>query len=223
MGMDVFNGLFESTVMVSAASVLIKLGIAVILGGLIGWEREVHGRPAGLRTHMLMVLGVVLISEVSRNFGGGDPSRIASQIVTGVGFLGAGTIMRLGPEVKGLTSAASIWATAGIGMAVSTGGAFLWVAIVATLLCLFTLSVVDRLERRVLPTLHPNNYHLVLESRDALSAVVGALAASGVTVTSLAVAEENNTVTANMGVTGGQNHVIETIVRLPGVISASKV
>lgn len=222
MGMDVFNGLFESTIMASAADVLIKLGIAVILGGLIGWEREVHGRPAGLRTHMLMVLGVVLFSEVSRNFSG-DPSRIASQIVTGVGFLGAGTIMRLGPEVKGLTSAASIWATAGIGMAVSTGGAFLWVAIVATLLCLFTLSVVDRLERRVLPTLHPHTYHLVLESREALSAVVGALSAKGVAVTGLAVADENNTVTANMGITGGQNHVIETIVRLPGVISASKV
>jgi len=90
---------------------------------MVGWEREVHGRPAGMRTHMLLVIGVVLMCEVSRAFSpAGDPARIAAQIVTGVGFLGAGAIMRIGMEVKGLTSAASLWTVTGIGMAVSVGG-----------------------------------------------------------------------------------------------------
>ena len=107
-----------------AATVLLKLGIAVFLGAVIGFEREKHGRPAGLRTHMLVALGVTLFCLVSSSYKGADPTRISAQVVTGIGFLGAGTILRLGAEVRGLTSAASIWATSAIAMAVARGGPF---------------------------------------------------------------------------------------------------
>ena len=96
-----------------------------MLGGLIGWERERHARPAGLRTHILVCVGAALITEISHSFGpNGD--RIAAQVVTGVGFLGAGTIIREGTGglVHGLTTAASLWAIAGVGIAVGYGGLY---------------------------------------------------------------------------------------------------
>src|SRR4051794_33486755 len=125
-----------------ALAALIKLGIGAVLAFFIGWERERSGRPAGIRTHMLVVVGVILFTEVSKGFPGADPSRVAAQIVTGIGFLGAGTILRNGLEIKGLTTAASIWAAAGIGMCVSLGGAYMLIAIAATVLALITLAVV---------------------------------------------------------------------------------
>ncbi len=131
-----------------AGMVLLKLGFGAVLGGAIGWERELSGRPAGTRTHMLVVVGVILFAEASRLFPSGDPSRIAAQIVTGIGFLGAGTILRMGTQIRGLTTAASIWAAAAIGMAVSVGGALLIVAPVATVLTILTLTVVERVEER---------------------------------------------------------------------------
>ena len=93
--MSVFDGAFDVKTAGIAIDVLIKLGIGAAIGGAIGYEREFHGRPAGIRTHMLMVLGVVLFCEVSKAFAPNDQARIAAQIVTGVGFLGAGTILRL--------------------------------------------------------------------------------------------------------------------------------
>lgn len=132
----------EADALLRALEVLIKAGIAVICAGLIGWEREIHGRPAGVRTHMLMALGVLLFSEVSKAFSSTDETRIAANIVTGVGFLGAGTILRTGLEVKGLTTAASIWSVTGIVMAVSVGRAFYWVALAGTALTLITLALV---------------------------------------------------------------------------------
>src|SRR5207248_10519029 len=100
------------------------LFLAALLGALIGFERERHDRPAGLRTHILVCMGAALITQVSRHLGGVrfDESRIAAQIVSGIGFLGAGTIFRTGSVVRGLTTAASLWVVAGIGMA-SAGGA----------------------------------------------------------------------------------------------------
>lgn len=98
-----------------------RMLVAALLAGAIGWQREAHGRPAGIRTHMLLALGVVVLTEAGRRLGG-DSARVASQIVTGVGFLGAGAILRMGREIRGLTTAASLWATTGIAMAVAAGG-----------------------------------------------------------------------------------------------------
>lgn len=156
-------------------TVLGKLGLGVLLAGLVGLERELHGRPAGIRTHMLVALGVTLLSEVSRAFAPNDPARIAAQIVTGIGFLGAGTILRTGGEVRGLTSAASIWAVAAIAMAVSLGGIYLWIAATATILTLGTLKVVYALENRLAPTLKVHDLVVSLSSREKLADVCDAI------------------------------------------------
>lgn len=125
-----------------------KLILAGVLGGIVGYEREVHEHPAGLRTHILVCMGSTLITLVSISFTQphSDPSRIAAQIVSGIGFLGAGTILRQGSIVRGLTTAASLWAVAGIGMAVGIGGMYYGVAIVATCIIFITLSTMRVLE-----------------------------------------------------------------------------
>lgn len=114
-------------------TLFLRLVFAGILGGLIGFEREIHGRPAGFRTHMLVSLGACLMMVISEYFAVKygmetneailrlDPSRVAAQIVTGIGFLGAGAIIKEGATVRGLTTAACLWVSAGIGMAVGTG------------------------------------------------------------------------------------------------------
>jgi putative Mg2+ transporter-C (MgtC) family protein len=123
------------------------LTLAVLLGGIVGLERERHDRPAGLRTHILVCLGSALITIVgnsSHEIGG----RIAAQIVTGVGFLGAGTIMRVnsGGPVRGLTTAASLWVVAGVGIAVGYDGLYAQAACVTTLITLMTLTIMDNME-----------------------------------------------------------------------------
>lgn len=129
---------------------LLRLVVSVLLGGLIGVERETHGRPAGLRTHILVCLGSTLFGLCSFAVAGTrfDPGRISAQIVTGIGFLGAGTIMRQGSVVRGLTTAASIWTVAAIGLAVSMGGTMLLMALAASILVVITLNLVPHLERR---------------------------------------------------------------------------
>jgi putative Mg2+ transporter-C (MgtC) family protein len=105
----------------------LRLILAAALGALIGGEREIHGHPAGIRTHMLVALGSGLFTVLSiHGFGQGpgagiDPTRIAAQIVSGIGFLGAGAILKDGIVIRGLTTAASLWATAAVGMAAGSG------------------------------------------------------------------------------------------------------
>lgn len=147
--METLSAFTDPVLWSQAWELLVKLSIAVVLAGAIGWEREHQGRPAGIRTHMLMAVGVVLFAEASRAFAPNDPARIASQIVTGVGFIGAGAIMRMGIEVRGLTTASAVWAAAAIGLAVSAGGAMLLIAVLATALALITLIVVDRFEAKL--------------------------------------------------------------------------
>ena len=134
--------------MIEVADMVLKLLVAGVLGGIVGYEREVHEHPAGLRTHILVCMGATLITMISVSFKPpvGDPGRIAAQIVSGIGFLGAGTILRQGNIVRGLTTAASLWAVAGIGMAVGVGGVFYWVAAVATGIIFITLSTIRILE-----------------------------------------------------------------------------
>src|SRR3712207_5532942 len=130
-----------------------RLLLAAVLGGAIGAERELNDQAAGLRTHMLLTIGACLFTLVSAyGFGSGigtDPSRLAAQIVTGVGFLGGGAIVRHGLTVKGLTTAASIWATASVGVAIGAGRYVLGVGgavlVVGTLFALRRVS--DLLQR----------------------------------------------------------------------------
>src|SRR5437870_6440061 len=102
---------------------LLQLILAVLLGGVVGLEREISGKPAGLRTNILICVGAALFTTLSftMSLGRGDPARVAAQILAGVGFIGAGTILHTRGAVTGLTSAATIWVVAAIGMALGTG------------------------------------------------------------------------------------------------------
>lgn len=123
---------------------------AAFLGALIGFERERNNQPAGLRTHIILCLGSALIMVVSQRVAAGgaayDPGRIAAQVVSGIGFLGAGAILRMGASVRGITTAASIWTSAGIGLAV--GARLHLEAVAATSILLLSLTVLKWLERR---------------------------------------------------------------------------
>jgi putative Mg2+ transporter-C (MgtC) family protein len=128
-----------------------RLLLAALLGGAIGAERELNDQPAGLRTHMLLTTGACLFTLISAyGFDGNtDPSRIAAQIVTGIGFLGGGAIVRDGLTVKGVTTAASIWATASVGVAIGAGSYVLGVGgAVLVVGTLFGLRRADDLLRR---------------------------------------------------------------------------
>lgn len=134
--------------------IIYRITLAVALGMLIGFEREYRGKPAGLRTYMLVALGAALFTvmsvySLSPELGRSslDPSRIASQVVVGIGFIGGGLIVLKGDHMEGLTTAAGLWATAAIGMAAGFG--FYIVAIYSTLLVLFVLWVLRSFESRL--------------------------------------------------------------------------
>jgi putative Mg2+ transporter-C (MgtC) family protein len=128
---------------------LVQLLLAVVLGGAIGSERELRGKPAGLRTNILICVGAVLFTVLSQRLAGpgGDPGRVAAQILTGIGFIGAGTILHLRGSVSGLTSAATIWVVAAIGMALGCR-AYLEAA-GTTLLVMMVLAGLGPLESRL--------------------------------------------------------------------------
>ncbi|ADO76197.1 MgtC/SapB family protein [Halanaerobium praevalens] len=134
--------------MVSEKNIIINLILALFLSGLIGFEREQHDRPAGLRTHVLVGTGATIIMMISLAMHNihveNDAGRIAAQVVSGVGFLGAGTIIKEGFSVKGLTTAASLWATAAIGLAI--GGNFYFLAVLTTLFVIVSLYLLNSIE-----------------------------------------------------------------------------
>lgn len=128
------------------AALVLQLLVAAFLGLVVGMEREYRSQPAGLRTHMLVAVGACLFTQLSRNaFPESDPARIAAQIVVGIGFLGAGTIVSRGDHPHHLTTAASIWATSAIGMAVGAGAWFL--ALGAAVIVWLILAVVRRFSK----------------------------------------------------------------------------
>ncbi len=130
--------------------VLMRLSAAVLLGALIGFQRERAGKPAGLRTHMLVTLGttVFVVASLSAQMTSDGLSRVIQGIITGIGFIGAGSILKLNEErnVRGLTSAAGVWMTAAIGVTVGLGS--IGVAALGTLFALGVLSFAKRFERR---------------------------------------------------------------------------
>ncbi len=125
----------------------LRLTVGLVLGAIIGFERELHRQPAGFRTHSLVSLGAALFTVVSAfGFAGStvDPTRIAAQIVSGIGFIGAGTILQYRGNIRGLTTAASLWSVAAIGTAAGAG--LFVVAITGTVLILVILSLLDQVE-----------------------------------------------------------------------------
>jgi putative Mg2+ transporter-C (MgtC) family protein len=127
-----------------------RLLLAGALGALLGAERTIRQRPAGFRTNILIAIGSALFTIVSMEMAeahGGDPTRIPSQIVTGIGFLGGGAILREQGDIRGLTTAATVWVNAAIGMAAGAG--YYTIAIVATITSLIVLTTFLRIERRL--------------------------------------------------------------------------
>ncbi len=130
-----------------------RIVLAAVLGALVGLERQIHGRAAGLRTHILVSTGSslfmlvsILVSANYGHMGTGDPSRIAAGVVTGIGFLGAGAIIRSGNTITGLTTAASVWTVSAIGLA---SGAGLYVPAVITTGVVVIVLILSRLEERM--------------------------------------------------------------------------
>lgn len=127
-----------------------RLCIAAALGGVLGFEREWRQKYAGLRTNILIAIGATLFTSMSIDLAataGGDPTRIAAQIVTGIGFLGAGAIMRTGDGIRGLTTASMIWVNAAIGVAV--GGGEYRLAVISTAVALLVLVALNPVERLI--------------------------------------------------------------------------
>ena len=122
---------------------VMRVFIACLLGAMIGWERERHGISAGIRTYSAIALGACVFGVTSANIMGADPSRIAAQVATGVGFIGGGLIFRQGDYVSGLTTAATLWATAAVGLAVSFG---MYTISVLTSILIFLLLYLPRLK-----------------------------------------------------------------------------
>jgi putative Mg2+ transporter-C (MgtC) family protein len=179
------------------AEVLLRLFVAAALGGAIGLERELRERQAGLRTHLVVSVGSALFTLVSAygfsSFDGKvDPTRIAAQIVSGIGFLGAGAIIRQGLSVRGLTTAASLWLVAAIGMA---AGAGYWEgAVVATAGALITLGPLRVVAFRMLSRWRPDRERLLVEipAGGSPGPIVDAIEETGGRVVSLEIAQEGD-------------------------------
>lgn len=139
--------------MISTTELMLRLVLSAVIGGFIGMEREANNRPAGLRTHVLVTVGAALIMLLSM-YGfthlaavdRGDPARLAAQVVSGIGFLGAGTILRTESKVSGLTTAASLWVCGGIGLAIGNG--FYLGGLMTAVVVLFTLRSLGILEKK---------------------------------------------------------------------------
>ena len=141
--------------MISELEIVLRLGLSAVLGMVIGFDRERQNQPAGLRTHTILAIGSCLAMTISINLAiqyqpiaNGDPSRLAAQVVSGIGFLGAGAILRYGTNVKGLTTATSLWTVAIVGLAVGAGHYF--AALATTLFLLAVLVLLNILEKKLI-------------------------------------------------------------------------
>jgi len=156
----------------------IRLILSIIFGGIIGMERESVNRPAGFRTHILVCVGSTLTMLVSiyifeqyNSMTSVDPGRIAAQVVSGIGFLGAGTIIREGATVRGLTTAASLWTVAAIGLAVGSG--FYLASILATLLTFVTLISFSRIENYIIQAKYLERIFITIDDRPGQIGKIG--------------------------------------------------
>ena len=155
--------MLENVIDIFKLELLLQLALATLLGGAIGLERELGGKPAGLRTNILICIGSALYTQLSLSMvhGAVDATRVAGQIVTGVGFIGAGTILHARGAVVGLTSAATIWVVAAIGVALGAG--HYAEALLTTLVVLIVLQGLGRVE--IVVERHSSKSHLTVHAR----------------------------------------------------------
>lgn len=218
---------------ISELEIVSRLALAGVLGGLIGLERESNHRPAGFRTHILVCIGSALVMLLSIYAfadprGGGrtnyDPGRLAAQVVSGIGFLGAGTIMREGASVRGLTTAASLWVVAGIGLAVGSG--FYLGASLATALSVTTLILLSRVEILFLSSKQTVLAVKILDQPGQLGAIATVLGRYGVDIKGVEMNPEEGERTSielavHVPARIDRTKLLEEVLALPGVFSAA--
>lgn len=208
---------------------LLRLILAAVLGGVIGLERELSGKPAGFRTNLLICVGAALFTEMSMTLpiraglGGGDPSRITAQIVSGIGFLGAGTIIQARGSVTGLTTAATLWVVSAIGVA--AGASAYMEAIGTTVLVMLALVGLGRVERMIV-RLRRVERRLAVEmdgGADDLERLRLALRDAGLGIETLDVSKEAGGLSVLVVATGRGDQWSEAKRRLIGIEGVHKV
>jgi putative Mg2+ transporter-C (MgtC) family protein len=210
---------------------IFKILLSIVLSGVIGYEREISDKPAGLRTNILIGLGSTLMMMISiyvsvqYGHGSTDPARIAAQVVAGIGFLGAGTILHARGSVVGLTTAATIWAVAGIGLAVGSGLYFL--AVLTTTAILAVLWVLGRLERRMFGKHGGERLRLKIgDAAQLLKALQGIQRDSAVNLDELDVRETEGVYSVELSFSGSESarrRAYELLLGIPGVQAVQRV
>lgn len=170
---------------VTYLAVILRIAVAFLLGGILGLERGLKQRPAGLRTHMLVCVGACMImltnQYIYQVFGTGDPVRMGAQVVSGIGFLGAGTIMvTKHSQIRGLTTAAGLWATAAVGLA--TGIGFYEAAVMGTLVIVLTLTVLSILDSKMHKKTRCFEVYVELEPTVSLGMFLDGIRSKGIVI-----------------------------------------
>ncbi|HVR69652.1 MAG TPA: MgtC/SapB family protein [Vicinamibacteria bacterium] len=204
---------------------LVQLLLAVVLGGAVGLERELKGKPAGLRTNILICMGATLFTVLSHRMAAseGDPGRVAAQVITGVGFIGAGTILHMRGAVTGLTSAATIWVVAAIGMALGARGYL--EALGATLLVMLVLAGLGPAEHFL--ARHATRGHLIVHCRpeaSALDEIEALVRRTGLEIDRVQSRVENVDLVVEIDIRGAKrlhDQLLIAVVHQPGVRSVS--
>ncbi|MCL2066236.1 MAG: MgtC/SapB family protein [Treponema sp.] len=210
----------DAVAVITETEMVIRLLLGFIAGGIIGFERSSRRQVAGLRTHILIALGATSLMLLSIwlpwNFHpmrSGDPGRIAAQVVSGMGFLGAGAIIRLGNSIKGLTTAASLWLTAAIGMTIGAG--MYLVAAVAEVLSLVTLILLNKLENRIFPEERHKFLEVIYKENcnPDIGFALGILKNYGI---------KNQSVNVNQNLDKKKNAKVQFLVTIPDSVDISK-
>ncbi len=176
-------------------SIIIKLALAMICGGILGMERGKKNRPAGFRTYMLVCVGATLVMLTNQYlcevYGTGDPARLGAQVISGIGFLGAGTIIVTGRNrVKGLTTAAGLWADACLGLAIGVG--FYSAAIIGGVMILLVMSVLHRLDDRLVANARNVDLYMEFQKMSDLGAFMARIKEFGMKITEIEMTKSNS-------------------------------
>ncbi|MCX5784040.1 MAG: MgtC/SapB family protein [Elusimicrobia bacterium] len=194
---------------------IIRVLLSVALGGIIGLEREFHDKPAGFRTNILICLGATLFTIISQAVGlayGQDPGRISAQIVTGVGFLGAGAILRDGMRITGLTTAATIWLVAAVGMAVGYG--YYELSLWSALATIGVQMIFGRLERMAFKRGRREIHLKCSANQEAVDKICAVVKDSGLKITGRKIAKQGGSFAVDISVYGSRENLESAMSKL---------
>lgn len=206
---------------INEVQIMLRLLVAAVLGAVIGYERERQNQPAGLRTHTILVVGSALAMTLSINLAvqykplvQGDPARLAAQVISGIGFLGAGAILRFGTNIRGLTTATSLWTLAVVGLAVGAGHIIVGVA--TTVMLLIVLTLVDQVEKRFIKSYKIVTVNVNIADRDGiLDEIRRAILNKNTTITETTISRDlaNDLASFNLVVRTLEDSPVDEIVR----------